>query len=97
MPVPMLGAVQLPEGEGPVGQNRRCCRALLEDSPIHFPVHSPPQWGPGMEAEPPFLEFYLGPPPELGPEVDCFLQELASKSREDSESDSSPEPLAAGI
>ena len=42
----------------------------------------------------PFLEFDLGPPPDLGPEVNHFLQELASRSREDSESNSSSEPLA---
>ena len=83
-------------GEGPWGWNRKCHRALPEDSPVHSPVHSPPQWGPGTwedeEAEPPFLDFDLEPPPELGPDVSCFLQEPASNPREDSWSDSSPEP-----
>ena len=79
-------------------QNQRYCRALWEDSPIHFPMHSPPNWGPetsdNKEAEPPFLQFDLGPPSQLVPEVDCFLQEPASKLREDYKSDSSSEPLA---
>ena len=35
-----------------------------------------------------------GLPPELGPDVDCFLQEPAHSAREDSGSDSSPEPPA---
>ena len=59
-------------------------------------MHSPPWWGletsEDEEAEPPFLEFDLGLPLELGPDVDCFLQELANKSREDGESDSSLAP-----
>ena len=80
------------------GWNRRYHRALQEDSPIHFPIHSSPQWAPGTpedeETEPPFLEFDLGPPQELGPEVNCFLQEPASNLREDSKSDSSSEPPA---
>ena len=61
-------------------------------------MHSPPWWGPGTpegkKAELPFLEFHLGPPPELGPEVNHFLQEPACRSREDSKSHSSSEPLA---
>ena len=61
-------------------------------------MHSPPSWGletlEDEEAELPFLEFDLGPPPELGPVVDHFLQELGSKPREDGEGDSSPEPPA---
>ena len=77
-------------------QNRRHHRALPEDSPVHSPEHSPPWWGKGAwenkGAELPFLEFNLGPPPVLGPDVDCFLQELASGAREDSGSNSSPEP-----
>ena len=78
------------------GWNRRHHRALLEDSPVHSPEHSPPQWSPGAweeeGAEPPFLEFDLGLPPELGPDVNCFLQEPASSTREGSGSDSSPKP-----
>ena len=77
------------------GWSRRHCRALLEDSSVSSPTHSPPQWGPGVsenkEAEPPFLEFNLQPPPELGPDIDHFLQEPANGSREDNERDSSPD------
>ena len=80
------------------GQNRGHHRALLEDSPVHSSEYSPPQSGPGVwddeGAEPPFLEFDQGPSLELGPDVDCFLQELASSAREDSRSNSSPEPPA---
>ena len=79
-------------------QNWRHHRALQEDGPVHSPAHSPPQWGPGTlenkETELPFWEFDLGTPPEFGPEVNCFLQEPASKSREDSKSDSSLEAPA---
>ena len=78
------------------GWNRRCHRATLEDSTVHSPAHSPPWWGLGTpedeEDELTFLEFDLGPPPELGPEVDHFLQEPAHDSREDSKSNSSSEP-----
>ena len=78
------------------GQNRRHHRALQEDSPVHSPMHSPHLWGPETpddeEAELLFLEFDLGPPPELEPEVNCFLQEPASQLREDSKSNSSLEP-----
>ena len=31
------------------GQSRMCHSALLEDSPIHSPAHSPPWWGPGTQ------------------------------------------------
>ena len=79
------------------GQSRRHHRALLEDSPIHSSMHSPPWWGletsEDEEAKPPFLEFNLGPPLELGPDVNHFLQEPAYKSREDEKSNS-PEPPA---
>ena len=71
---------------------------MLEGSPVHSPEHSPPQGNPGAwedeGAELPFLEFDLGLPLELAPDVDCFLQELASSTRERSGSDSSPEPPA---
>ena len=43
-------------------------------------------------AELPFLEFDLGPPPELGPDVNSFLQELSSSVREGSRNNSSSEP-----
>ena len=45
------------------------------------------------EAKLPLLDFDLGPLPELGPEVDHFLQELASSLEEDDRNRSSPEPL----
>ena len=41
----------------------------------------------------PLLDFDLEPLPELGPEVDHFLQELAGSSEEDDGNRSSPEPL----
>ena len=71
---------------------------MPEDIPIHSSEHNPPQSGPGVwadrGAELPFLEFDLGTPPEFGPDVDCLLQELASSTRQDSRSDSSPESPA---
>ena len=54
------------------GQSRRHCWALLEDRPTHSPMHSPPQWE-DKDAEPPFLEFDLGPPLELGDRCWAFL------------------------
>ena len=57
--------------------------------------YSPPV-GPGSwedeEAKLPLLDFDLKTLPELGPEVDCFLQELAGSSEEDNRNRSSPEP-----
>ena len=67
-----------------------------EESPAPFFEYSPPQWGPGSgeneEAKLPLLDFDLEALPELGPEVDCFLQELAGSSEEDNRNRSSPEP-----
>ena len=78
------------------GQSKRCCRALPEDSPTPSPTHSPPQWGPealeDQEAELPYLEFNLGPPPELGPDVEHFFQEQASGQGDDREGDTAQEP-----
>ena len=91
MPTPILG-VATTIGEGPEGGTGSTT------GPYKRTALSIPLCGPGTledeEAELPFLEFDLGPPPELGPEVNHFLQELASKSREDSESNSSSEPPA---
>ena len=56
------------------------------------PVHSPPLWE-DEDAEPPFLEFDLGTPLELGPDVKHFFRESANESREDEESDFPSEPL----
>ena len=75
----------------------RCCRALPEGSQIPSPTHSPPWWGPeaseDQEAEFPYLEFDLGPPPELGPDIGHFFQEQACGQGEDRGSDLSQEPL----
>ena len=62
-----------------------------------FFEYSPPWWGPGSwedrEAKLPLLDFDLEAPLELGPEVDCSLQELVGSSEEDNRNRSSPEPL----
>ena len=42
--------------------------------------------------EPPLLDFNLKALLELGPEIDCFLQELAGSSEEENRDRSSPEP-----
>ena len=51
----------------------------LEEGPAPFFKYSPPWRGPGSgedeEAELSLLDFDLEALPELGPEVDCFLQE----------------------
>ena len=75
------------------GQSRRHHKALPESNPTHSPAHSPPQWE-DEEAEPSFLEFDLGPPPELGADVECFFQELAGKCGEDGGSHLPTEPPA---
>ena len=76
--------------------SRRHHRALPEDSPVPSPTHSPPWWGPealeDQEAEPSFLAFDLGPPLELGSDVECFFQEPDALQGEGGTSDPSPEP-----
>ena len=71
------------------GQNRRY-------HPAPFFQYSPPQWDPGCgkdkEAELPLLDFSLEPPPELGPEVNHFLQETAGSSEEADRNRSSQNP-----
>ena len=47
----------------------------------------------GQEAELPYLEFDLGPPPELGLDVEHFFQEQASRQGGDRGSGPSQEPL----
>ena len=93
-PIPRVATTE----EKVPGAEQEAPQALLEESPVHSPMHSPPQWDletlEDKEAELPFLEFDLGPLPELGPDIDHFLQEPARKSREDRESNSSPEPPA---
>ena len=68
----------------------------LEESPASFFEYSPPHRGPGSredeKAKPPLLDFDLEALPELGPEVDHFLQELAGSSEEENRKSSSPEP-----
>ena len=60
-------------------------------------MYSPPQWDPeapeGQEAESPYLEFDLGPPPELGPDIEHFFQEQACGQGEDGGSGPSQELL----
>ena len=69
-------------------------KEVPEDSPIPSPTHSPPQWGPeaseDQEAELHCLEFDLGPPPELGLDVEHLFQE---QEGEDGGSHPSQEPL----
>ena len=78
------------------GWNRRCHRVWLEEGPTPFFEYSPPQrcpWsGEDKEAELPLLDFDLEAPPELGPEVNHFLQELAGSLEEEDRNRSSPEP-----
>ena len=68
-----------------------------EEGPAPFFKYSPLQRGPGSgedkEAELPLLDFDLEDLPELGPEVNHFLQELAGSSEEENRDRSSPEPL----
>ena len=65
----------------------------LEESPAPFFEYSPPWRGPeSEEAEEALLDFDLEALPELGPEVDCFLQEPAGSSEEEDRKRSSPEP-----
>ena len=78
------------------GAEQEVLQGLTGGQSLPFPHTQPSLMGPKTledeEAEQPFLEFDLGPPPELGPDVNCFLQELANKSRENRKSDSSLEP-----
>ena len=61
-------------------------------------MHSPAQWGQETledeGAELPFLEFDLGPLPELGLDIEHFFQEPANQPKEDRGSNPSPEPPA---
>ena len=59
--------------------------------PFPFPWVQPSMVGPRSQAvQGAEMPFNLGCPPELGPDMDHFLQELASSAREDSRNDSSP-------
>ena len=65
-----------------------------EEGTAPFFQYSPPQRGPEYEEEAklPLLDVNLEDLPELGPEVDCFFQELAGSSEEESRGRSSSEP-----
>ena len=67
-----------------------------EESPAPFFKYSPPWRGLKSEedkgAKPALLDFNLEALPELGPEVNCFLQELVGSSEEEDRKKSSPEP-----
>ena len=66
------------------GWNRRCCQVQPEQSPAPFFEYSPPWRGPESEEdEEALLDFDLEALPELGPEVNCFLQGLAGSSEEE--------------
>ena len=87
-----------PKEEKVLRASKRHHRALPEDSPIPSPKHSLSQWGlmasEDQEADLPYLEFDLGPPPELGLDIEHFFQEQASQQEEHRESDTSQEPPA---
>ena len=56
----------------------------LRESPAPYFEYSPPWRGPESEEdEEALLDFDLEALPELGPEVDHFLQELAGSSEEE--------------
>ena len=78
------------------GWSRRCCTVRPEESRALPSEYSPTWWGPGSgedeEARLPFLDFDLRPLPELGPEVNQFLQELACSTGKDDRNSSFPEP-----
>ena len=79
------------------GTKQKAQQGAARGEPCFFFEYSAPQWGPGSgedeEAKLPLLDFDLEALPELGPEVDCFLQELAGRSEEDDRNRSSPKPL----
>ena len=70
------------------GQSRRCHKALPEGSPADSPAHYPMQW---VDEE---AESDLGPPPDLGPDVEQFFHGLAGKCEEDAGSHFPAEPPA---
>ena len=94
MPTPTLRVVTT-EREGPRDKAGHaaglCQRTALPIPPAQLSLVGPRSSWEDERAE---MPFDLGPPPELGLDVDCFLQELASSTREDSGNDSSPEPPA---
>ena len=91
-----LSGLWLPKKKIP-GTKQEVLQGLPEESPAPFFQDSPPQWDPGSEedeeAKLPLLDFDLELPPELGPEVNHFLQEPTGSSEEEDRNRSSPEPL----
>ena len=55
MPIPGVAT----DGEG-LGAEQEVLQGLTRGQPTHSPMYSPPHWE-DEEAEPPFLEFDLGP------------------------------------
>ena len=76
MPTPILRAATA-RGEGPgggTGGTTGLYERTAPSIPLYTALPSRAQGTPeGEEAELPFLECDLGPPPELRPEVDHFL------------------------
>ena len=65
----------------------------LEESPAPYFKYNPPWRGPvSEEDEEVLLDFHLEAPPELGPEVNCFLLGQADSLGEEDRERSSPEP-----
>ena len=92
MPIPGVGIAAEEDLRDGTGGTTGCSWR----SPVPFFKYSPPQRGSGSgedeEAKPALLEFDLEALPELGPEVDHFLQELAGSFEEEDRNRSSPEP-----
>ena len=75
------------------GQKRMCHQVQLEESHAPYFEYHPPWMGlESKENEEDPMDFNLGALPELGPEVDCFLQVLAESSEEERRMPS-PKPL----
>ena len=75
------------------GQNRRHCLVQPEESHAPYFKYNPPWRGPASEEDEEAVpDFNLEAPPELGLEVNCFLQGLAESLGEEDRKTSSPEP-----
>ena len=76
------------------GWKRRHCQVQLEESHAHYFEYHPPWRGPeSKEKEEAPVDFDLEAPPELGPEVDHFLQGPAKSLEDENRRTSFPEPL----
>ena len=90
-PRPARHLCPLPESGLPqkkiLGTELKVPQVQPEEGPAPFFKYSPPQRrlgsGEGKEAKLPLLDFDLEALPELGPEVDHFLQESAGSSEEE--------------